>query len=272
MMHLPLRSVLFVPAANDKAMSKVATLAADALILDLEDSAGVAEKAEALKRVVRALEAGGFVAPVVLVRVDPELKTPILQALTRFVGHGLHGYAVPKVGLPVHLHGYEAPVWAMIETAKGVLNLREICTAPGLQGLIAGPNDLRADLRVSATPERTELQLALSHIVLHGRAFGLSVIDGVYNAFRDEEGLRRECENGRAMGFDGKTLIHPAQIAVANAVFAATAAQLDWARAVVAAFAQPENADRGVVSVNGEMVERMHLATAQRWLTATALS
>lgn len=268
MIHLPLRSVLFVPAASEKAMAKVATLEADALILDLEDSAGEAEKTEALRRVTGALEAGGFVAPLVLVRVDPARKAAALVALTRYVGHGLNGYVIPKVGAAVHLTGYEAPVWAMIETAKGVLNLKEICTAPGLQGLIAGPNDLRADLRVSPTPERTELQLSLSNIVLHARAFGLSVIDGVYNTFRDDEGLRRECENGRALGFDGKTLIHPAQIAVTNAVFAPTEGQLDWARAVVAAFAQPENLDKGVVSVNGEMVERMHLATARRWLAS----
>lgn len=266
MFTTPLRSVLFVPAANEKAMGKVASLAADALILDLEDSAGEGEKDAALSRVVTALTAGGFAAPQVWVRVDPVRKADILSALAPFIGGTLGGIVVPKVETGHDLDGYAGPLWAMIETAKGVVNLRTIAETPGLRGLIAGPNDLRADLRVAVTPERSELHLSLSNIVLYARAFGLSAIDGVYNQFRDEDGFRRECEQGRALGFDGKTLIHPAQVAAANAAFGPTHAQLDWARAVVAAFALPENAGRSLVAVDGEMVELMHLRTAQAWL------
>jgi len=270
MFTTPLRSVLFVPAASEKAMGKVASLSADALILDLEDSAGEGEKDAALSRVVTALTAGGFAAPVVWVRVDPARKAQISAALSPFTGGVsggvLGGIVVPKVEAGADLQGFAGPVWAMIETAKGVVNLGAIAAMPGLRGLIAGPNDLRADLRVTAQPERAELHLALSNIVLYARAFGLVAIDGVYNHFRDEDGLRRECEHGRSLGFDGKTLIHPAQVAIANAAFAPGEAQLDWARAVVAAFAKPENAGKSLVAVDGEMVELMHLRTAKAWL------
>ncbi|MFT3997916.1 MAG: CoA ester lyase [Asticcacaulis sp.] len=264
---MPLRSVLFVPAANEKAMSKAASLEADALILDLEDSAGDGEKAVALGRVVSALEAGVFATPLVLVRIDPAHKAEMVAALSSFVGGVLGGIVVPKVEGPEDLSDLPAPLWAMIETAKGVVNLQAIAGAAGVRGVIAGPNDLRADLRVAATPERTELQLALSNIVLYARAFGLSAIDGVYNQFRDEEGFRRECAHGRMLGFDGKTLIHPAQVVAANAVFSPDEAQIVWARAVVAAFALPENAGKSLVAVDGEMVELMHLRMARAWLT-----
>ncbi|MDC7685238.1 CoA ester lyase [Asticcacaulis sp. BYS171W] len=260
----PLRSVLFVPAANEKAMAKAASLVCDAIIFDLEDSAGVDEKGAALDRLMVTLDAGGFAAPVILVRIDTAATA---AALVPYLGTVVHGLVVPKVSSSADVRGLpDVPLWAMIETARGVVNLKAICETPGVAGLIVGPNDLRADLRVTATTGRSEIVTALSLVVLHARAYGLSVIDGVYNNFRDDEGLRAECDHGKALGFDGKTLIHPAQIAVAEAAFAPSAAQLGWARAVVAAFAAPENAGKSLVAVDGEMVELMHLATAQRWL------
>ncbi|ESQ78600.1 CoA ester lyase [Asticcacaulis sp. YBE204] len=264
--HTPLRSVLFVPAASEKAMAKAASLVCDAIIFDLEDSAGAEEKESALARLVATLETSGFAAPVIWVRIDA-LAVPVTEVLKPFLGHRVHGLVVPKVSSARDLKGLpDVPLWAMIETARGVVNLKEICEAPGLAGLIVGPNDLRADLRVAATGGRAEIATALSQVVLYARAYGLDVIDGVYNNFRDEDGLRAECAHGKALGFDGKTLIHPAQIAITEAVFSPSNAQLSWARDVVAVFDAPENAGKSLVALDGEMVELMHLATARRWL------
>ena len=259
------RSVLFIPCANAKAMAKAATLACDALIFDLEDAVGDDERDAALALLAETLKAE-FVAQTVLVRIHPQYLNAIYKALS-----GLHidGLVIPKVGGPEDISGVahvwpKIPLWAMIETAMGVVNVREIA-ASGVRGLIAGPNDLRKDLRTRPMADRADILYVLSQIVLHARAQDLIVLDGVYNAFHDEAGFAAECEQGHSLGFDGKTLIHPAQIAPCEAAFSPSEEDISWAQAVVSAF---EGNAAGVVSVNGEMVERLHLEQARRILSA----
>lgn len=257
------RSVLFVPCANTRALAKAATLACDALIFDLEDAVGDTERDGALTALAEVLR-GPFTAKTVLVRIHPQYLNAIHKVLA-----GLHidGLVIPKVNGAEDVLGVAhvwpgMPLWAMIETAAGVVNLKDIAALP-LAGLIAGPNDLRKDLRSRPMPDRADILLALSQIVLHGRARDLVVLDGVYNAFKDETGFAAECEQGRSLGFDGKTLIHPSQVAVCEAAFSPSDAEKARAQAVVAAF---DGSDAGVVSVDGEMVERLHLEQARRIL------
>ncbi|MDI7776059.1 CoA ester lyase [Asticcacaulis sp. EMRT-3] len=264
-----IRSALFIPCAHERAVAKAATLACDALIFDLEDAVGAQEREAALKALSQALQ-GDFVAKTVLVRIHPPSLNAIHKALS---GLRLDGLVVPKVGDVEDVRALmmawpKIPVWAMIETAAGVANLWEIAGLP-LQGLIAGPNDLRKSLHTRPMPERADILFALSQIVLFGRAHGLTVLDGVYNAFRDAAGFKDECQQGRSLGFDGKTLIHPDQIAACEAAFSPSEAEIVWARAIVAAFADTQ---AGVVTVEGEMVERLHLAQAETILGITARS
>ncbi|MDV6332127.1 CoA ester lyase [Asticcacaulis sp. 201] len=257
------RSVLFIPCANARAMAKAATLVCDALIFDLEDAVGDAERDSALTTLADTLR-GAFVAKTILVRIHPQYLNAIHKTLA---GLPIGGLVIPKVNDVEDIQGVAhvwpgVPLWAMIETARGVVNLSAIAALP-LRGLIAGPNDLRKDLRTRPMDGRADIALALSQIVLHGRARDRVVLDGVYNAFREEAGFMAECEHGRSLGFDGKTLIHPSQIAGAEAAFSPSAAERAWAQAVVNAF---DGSAAGVVSVDGEMVERLHLEQAQRIL------
>ena len=263
-----MRSWLFVPCAKAKALQKARDLDCDALIFDLEDGVGDAQRAGAVTALAEAWH-GGFRAGLRLVRVHPPSLNSIRRALH---GCAVDGIVVPKVNGADDLRAVAAawpgvPLWAMIETAKGVVNLANICaTGPELRGLIAGPNDLRRDLRGRPLQGRAEIAAALAQIVLHGRANGLAVVDGVYNQYTDEQGFIAECQQGRSLGFDGKTLIHPAQIAPANSAFAPSDEERAWARTVIAAFAGSE---AGVISLGGEMVERLHLDMAQRILSSS---
>lgn len=258
------RSVLFVPCGNARAMAKAATLVCDALIFDLEDAVGDGERDSALAGLAEVL-AGEFVARTVLVRVHPQYLGAIHRALA---GQRIDGLVVPKVTGTEDVRGIltawpKVPLWAMIETAEGAANLWEIAGMP-LKGLIAGPNDLRKNLRTRPMPGRQDILFALSQIVLYGRANGLVVLDGVYNQYTDEAGLTAECEQGRSLGFDGKTLIHPSQVAPCEKAFSPSEAEMTWAHAVVAAF---EGSSAGVLPVNGEMIERLHLEQAKAILS-----
>lgn len=257
------RSVLFIPCANAKAMAKAATLHCDALIFDLEDAVGEAERDDALVRLAETL-AGSFAAKTVLVRIHPQYLGGIHKALA---GVRIDGLVVPKVGSGADISGVahvwpDVPLWAMIETAQGIVNLAEIAAA-SVKGLIAGPNDLRKDLRTRPMEGRADILFALSQILLYGRAHGLTVLDGVHNQYTDEIGFAAECTQGRNLGFDGKTLIHPAQIAACETAFSPSESETEWAKAVVAAF---KGRSAGVVSLGGEMVERLHLEQARRIL------
>jgi len=258
-----LRSVLFVPCGNARAVARARGIACDGLIFDLEDAVGDSERDGALAALHDVL-AGDFAARTVLVRVHPQSLNAIARTLK---DSRIGGVVVPKVSAASDIRAVAkvwpgVPLWAMIETAAGAVNLRDVASA-GVAGLIAGPNDLRKDLRTRPMTDRADILFVLSRIVLYGRANGLTVLDGVYNAHTDEAGFAAECEQGRSLGFDGKTLIHPAQIAPCERAFSPSEEELAWASAVVAAF---ENSAAGVLSVEGRMVERLHLQQAREIL------
>ncbi|WP_018236013.1 CoA ester lyase [Ensifer sp. BR816] len=273
------RSVLCVPADNARALAKIKDLAADAVIFDLEDAVAPERKTEARDDLVRHLSAN---------RTDGEAIIRINVAESGFSDADLvaavavraDAILLPKVESPADIQGAldwlsenDAPetmrLWAMIETPRGVINAPAIAelgrTFGGrLDCFIVGLNDLGKETGVPALPGRTYLVPWLMQVLLAARGSGLDVIDAVYNDFRDPQGFAAECRQGRDMGYDGKMLIHPAQIDEANRRFGVDQAALDEARAIIAAFARPEHAEKGVINLDGRMVERLHLGQAQK--------
>jgi citrate lyase subunit beta/citryl-CoA lyase len=274
MTHRPRRSVLYMPGANERALEKARTLAADALILDLEDSVAPDSKPEARDRVAAAVKSGAYGRRELVVRVNALDTLWGEDDISAAAEAGPHAILIPKVSRPKDLEraarlmeGSAARLWAMMETPLAILNARKIAAAAEdtpLACFVLGTNDLVKETRASPRHGRAALLPMLTTTVLAARAYGLDVIDGVYNDFKDETGFRAECEQGRDLGMDGKTLIHPGQLAICNEVFSPSADEIAWARKVIAAFAQPENAAKGVITVEGRMVERLHLAMAER--------
>jgi (3S)-malyl-CoA thioesterase len=264
----PVRSVLYIPASKERVLEKARELPADAIIFDLEDAVAPEEKARARKLLAAELTEADFGHRLRLVRVNG-LETPWgASDLLAFASHpGADGIVVPKVNGPEDLESVARrvakPIWAMMETARGCLNAGQIAAHPRLQGMVMGTNDLGRELGARARADRLPLMAALGTCLLAARAEGRLIVDGVFNAFRDEDGLRAECEQGRDMGFDGKTLVHPAQIAVANAVFAPSDEDLTLARRQIAAFAEARDRGEGVAVVDGRIVENLHVATAE---------
>lgn len=280
----PRRSVLYVPASNAKAMGKIASLACDAVILDLEDAVGPEEKAGARDNLRAFFAAPPTQAGEIVIRVNAQSSEWGRDDLELAAALAPDAVLLPKVDTPRDVleagdfldeHGSaETALWAMVETPKAILNLGAIAElgrdpASRLSCLVAGTNDLVKETGVLATADRRYLQAWLMQIVLAARAGGLDALDGVSNDFRDIGAFARECAEGAAMGFDGKTLIHPAQIGPANAAFSPAPEALAAARAVVAAFSLPENRGKGVLSIDGRMVERLHLAQAERLVSRT---
>jgi (3S)-malyl-CoA thioesterase len=274
----PYRSVLYLPASNARAMEKAADLPCDALILDLEDAVAPSEKPAARTALMQALAATDWGNRALIVRING-LDTPWgradAEALARCIAQGVRvdGVLVPKVGSPADLDAVadllsDADLWAMMETAEAMLNAGAIAAHPGLRGMVMGTNDLARELGSRPRPDRLPMMAGLGLCLLAARAHGRVIVDGVYSAFRDEAGLREECLQGRDMGFDGKTLIHPTQIAVANEVFAPSPEEIDLARRQISAFAAAEAAGQGVAVVDGRIVESLHIATARRMLDA----
>lgn len=279
MLLRPRRSVLFVPAANSRAMEKSLTLSADCVIYDLEDSVAPEAKATARASLEEHFAANPSVAFERIVRVNAA-ETPWGKDDLR-VAAKIEADAIllPKVERPQevieaanqldrHDAAEQLGIWAMIETARGILNADEVAmlghrSAARLSGFIVGPNDIARETGVRPMPGRPYLVPWLMQIILAARAGGLSVLDGVYNDFRDESGFDDECVQGAAMGFDGKTLIHPSQIEAANRAFSPSDDEVAHARTVIELFSQPENADKGVVSLNGQMIERLHVEMAE---------
>lgn len=270
----PRRSALFVPAANERALAKVPGLDCDVVIVDLEDAVGPDDKPAARDNLARVLAAPRTVEMVVRINA---LSSPWgADDLAAVAALAPDAVLIPKVGRPDDVEAVarrldprRAPaLWAMIETPAGVLDVARIAEA-GRSGrvplacLVVGTNDLTKETGVA---DPRYLMAWLMQIVLAAKAAGLDVLDGVSNDFRDLDRLEAQCQQSVAMGFDGKTLIHPSQIAAANRCFSPSAAQLAEAREIVALFEQPQNARRGVVSMQGRMVERLHLAQAQRLL------
>lgn len=266
------RSVLYLPASNARAVEKARTLPCDVAVLDLEDAVAPEMKLEARAAAVAAAREGGF-GPRLGVRIN-SLDTPWgADDLKALRDAPVDLIVAPKVESAAMAHGLSegmrpgAALWAMIETPRALVSLGEIAEAGGaLTGLMLGVNDLAKDLKTGASPDREPLKPWLAAVVAHGRANGLTIIDGVFNRIQDEAGFAAECAQGRLYGFDGKSLIHPSQIEGANAAFGPSPYEIEWARKVVAAFAAPEAAGLGVIRVEGEMVERLHLHAAQELL------
>lgn len=272
----PRRSALYLPASNARAVAKARDLPCDVVILDLEDAVAPELKDEARNAAVAAVAQGGFGHREVAIRANG-LDTPWGQAdLAAISTCGADAVLVPKVSAPSDIDACQAALvaapaelqlWAMIETCASVSRLDSIAARAAdtrLSLWIMGTNDLAKEMRARLTPERTPFLPILTLAVAAARAHGLAVLDGVCNDFRDLEVFRAEAEQGLLFGFEGKSLIHPAQIEPCNAVFSPSAEDLAWARIVIETFALPENASKGAIRVEGKMVELLHLDQARR--------
>ena len=275
----PRRSMLYMPGSNARAIEKARELPADGVILDLEDAVAPDAKAQAREMVVQALQKGGFGGREVLVRING-LDTAWWRDDLAVAAAGPDALLLPKVSTPEQLRelarhfvgvGAEARirVWAMMETPLAMLNAREIAAAAldpatRLAGFVMGTNDLAKETRARIVPGRAPMLPWLMACVAAARAYGLAILDGVYNELGDLEGFAAECRQARDLGFDGKTLIHPQQIAPCNAAFSPAPEEVAWARKIIAAFDLPENAGKGVIQIEGRMVERLHAEMARQ--------
>ena len=271
----PYRSVLYIPGANQRALQKAADLACDAIIFDLEDAVAPEEKPRARALVAEMLRTTDYGGRARIVRINGLETQWGRDDCLAFAGQPLDAVLVPKVSRPAHVEAVatlipEVPLWAMMETAVVAWHAADIAAHTRIAGFVVGTNDLAKDIGARYRPDREPLLTAMSLCLLAGKAYGRIVIDGVYNAFKDDEGLRAECNQGRDMGFDGKTLIHPAQIAIANEVFAPSEAEVDLARRQIAAYGDAEKAGKGVAVVDGKIVEKLHVVAAERILARAA--
>ncbi len=276
------RSVLAMPASNARALEKGKTLKADVLMFELED--GVAENAKALAReqAVAAVGGGGYGDRAIVVRVNAKGSEWYGADIAALAPAGPDAIVIPKVNsredvlaVAADAAAAGAPprtrLWAMIETPRALFDIEKIASAADdpasrLEVLVLGPNDIAKSTHARLTPGRPALLSWLSAGVLAVRVHGIEIIDGIYNDFNDEAGLRREAEQGRDLGMDGKMLIHPSQIGPVNEIFAPSADDVEFAKKILAIFDLPENADKGVVQIDGQMVERLHLEGARRTL------
>lgn len=279
-MITPRRSVLYMPGSNPRAHDKARGLGCDCVLLDLEDAVAPEEKERAREQAIATIREGGFGPREVILRTNT-LKSPWgRDDLIAAAGSGAHAVLLPKVEGPEGLaeiraflweHGAPADLalWAMMETPLAILRAAEIAAAgPAernpLTVFVMGTNDLAKETRAAIVPGRAPMLPWLSVCVLAARAHRLEIMDGVYNTLDDAEGFAAECHQGRELGMDGKTLIHPGQIEPCNAAFSPSGDEVAHARAIIAAFDKPENADKGAISVNGRMVERLHADMARR--------
>ena len=276
----PRRSLLFMPGSNARALEKARNLPADGLILDLEDSVAPEAKALARDQIAQAIAAGGYGKREILIRVNT-LDSPWWMDDIMMAGKARpDGILVPKISSVedfkkiAHCLGDvdAAPsirVWAMIETAQAVLRAEELAAASQnsemrLAGFMFGPNDISRETRIRMLPGRAAMIPMITHCILAARAYGLEILDGPYSDFSNTDGFGKECTQARDLGFDGKTLIHPGQIVACNAIFTPPADEIAQARKIIAAFEQPENAARGAIQIDGQMVERLHADMARR--------
>ncbi len=276
----PRRSLLFMPGSNARALEKARNLPVDGVILDLEDAVAPDAKALARDQIAQAVAAKGFGKREVLIRINA-LDTPWWIDDLNMAGKARpDGILVPKISsvadltaVADRLSGIDAApsvrVWAMIETARAVLDADKIAAAsrvPGtrLAGFVFGPNDISRETRIRMKPGRAEMIPMITHCVLATRAHGLEILDGPYSDIANIDGFAAECAQGRDLGFDGKTLIHPSHIPACNAIFTPPDEEVAMARKIIAAFEQPENASRGAIQLDGRMVERLHAEMARR--------
>jgi citrate lyase subunit beta/citryl-CoA lyase len=276
----PRRSVLYMPGSNARALEKARTLPADGVILDLEDAVAPEAKEQARTQVMEAVRAGGFGAREVFVRVNG-IDTPWhADDLAAAAQAAPDAILLPKISMVDQLEligqrlldmkaDLKIRVWAMIETPIAIFNIQALAaeardSETRLAGFVMGTNDLAKETRARLLPGRAPMLPWLATCVLAARAYGIDILDGVYNDLSDPEGFERECVQARDMGFDGKTLIHPNQIGPCNTAFSPSSEEIAQARKTIAAFDLPENRDKGVVQVDGRMVERMHAEMARR--------
>ncbi len=272
----PWRSVLYIPGSKERALVKARSLPVDAIIFDLEDAVAPDEKAQARQTLADALAEGGYGSRVRIVRVNGLDTAWGAEDAAAVAGMECDAVLLPKVEAPDDIERLVAlipdlPVWAMMETPGGCLNAAAIAPHPKLQGFVMGTNDLAKDLGARGRPDRLPMMTALQMCLMAARSNGLVCVDGVYNAFRDAEGLRAECEQGRDLGMDGKTLIHPAQVEITNQVFGPSAEDLALARRQIEAFDEAVARGEGVAVLDGKIVENLHVATARATLAKAGI-
>jgi (3S)-malyl-CoA thioesterase len=270
----PYRSVLYIPGSRDRALEKAKTLPVDAIIFDLEDAVAADEKVNARALLATRLAEGGYGGRAQIVRINGMDSEWGSDDLTAIAAVGPQAILLPKVASAADVAAVAArldaisaakdtEIWAMMETPEGILNAAGIARAPRMAGFVMGTNDLAKELGCRT---RGAMHMALQHCLLAARAAGIVCVDGVYNAFKDEEGLAAECAEGRDFGFDGKTLIHPAQVAIANAAFAPSEDEIALARRQIAAYEEAMAQGQGVAVVDGKIVENLHVDTARATL------
>ncbi len=270
-MTRPHRSALYIPGSRPRALDKARGLAVDVILFDLEDAVTPDEKITARATLAEELGKGGYGTRLKIVRInglDTRWGADDAAAVDKM---DCDAVLLPKVNSAADVEALAAmtskPIWAMMETPLAILNALEIAAHPKMGGFVMGTNDLAKDLN---TRTRDAMSMSLQMCMLAARAHGIVAIDGVYNAFKDEDGFKVECEQGRDLGFDGKSLIHPAQIAIANASFAPTDAEIDLAKRQIAASAEAAAAGQGVAVVDGKIVENLHVVTAKATLAKAA--
>jgi citrate lyase subunit beta / citryl-CoA lyase len=277
----PRRSVLYMPAANERALEKAKTIPADALIFDLEDAVAPDAKEAARANACAAAGSGEYGRREVTIRGNG-LDTPWGAAdLAAVATSGAAAVVIPKVSSVAQLDEVSAAldaagapagmgIWAMVETPTAILDVRAIAAHPRVPVLVMGTNDLAKELRAAQVPGRAPLLPHLAAALLAAREAGKVILDGVFNDVKDLDAFRAECVQGAQLGFDGKTLIHPGQVEPCNEVWAPTAAEVEYAQRVIAAFDEAVADGRGVVTVDGRMIENLHVANAQRTLAVAA--
>jgi citrate lyase subunit beta/citryl-CoA lyase len=282
MMVRPRRSVLFMPGSNARAMEKARGLAADGIILDLEDSVAPDAKAAAREQIVRTLAEGRFGKRELIIRTNPITSPCWLDDTAMAAKVQPDAILVPKISTPDHIAaignrldelgaGPAIRVWVMIETPLAVLQIGRIAAcahdkSARLDAFALGPNDISLETRIRMKPGRAEMIPLFLDCIIAARSYGIEVLDGPYSNFSDSDGFAAECAQARDLGFDGKTLIHPGQIDAANAAFTPSADELARAKQIVAAFQQPENAGKGAINLGGQMVERLHAEMSRRMI------
>lgn len=272
----PRRSVLYMPGANTRALEKARTLPADALIFDLEDAVAPDAKAQARENVCAAAASRAYGKREIIIRangLNTEWGRDDVAAIAR---SGADAVLIPKVEsarmvrevldlLDASGAPKEMAMWCMVETPLGILHAEEIAAAdPRVACFVMGTNDLVKDLRARHTPQRLPMMVSMGIALLAARAYGLTILDGVYNDIKDEDGFKDVCRQGLELGFDGKTLIHPSQVEPCNEIFAPSAAEVEMAGRIIAAFAEAQAAGKGVVTVDGRMIENLHVEQARR--------
>lgn len=275
------RSVLYMPGSNQRALDKAKSIPADALIFDLEDAVAPDAKVEARANALAAARSGEYGTRAIAIRANG-LDTPWgRDDLAAIATSGAAAVVMPKVSTAAYLDvvwaelaAAGAPdslaIWAMIETATGIFDVRDIAGHPRVEALIMGTNDLIKELRCATVPDRGPVIPHLTTAILGAREAGITILDGVYNDVRDPEGFLAEARQGKLLGFDGKALVHPTQVEVANEVWAPSPDEIEHARRVIAAFEAALAEGKGVVTVDGRMVENMHVDDARRVLAAAA--